>query len=107
MVYHTQNYWVFGLFLSFGILGTRKHDVSETGSVPLLRCVCVREGGKTPTQLGPLDRATSIICGPIPCKESTHMACLTSPISQPSLDISPIWIPLIGSEVYNSQRRYV
>jgi hypothetical protein len=25
-----QNYWLFGLFPSSGILGTRKHDVSET-----------------------------------------------------------------------------
>jgi hypothetical protein len=52
MVYNTQNYWVFGLFSSSGILGTRKH-VSETGSVSVLRC-----GGKEDTaQLGPLDRA--------------------------------------------------
>jgi hypothetical protein len=39
MVHHAQNYWVFGLFPSSGILGTRKHDVSETGSVPVLRCL--------------------------------------------------------------------
>jgi hypothetical protein len=39
MVYHTQNYWVFGLFPSSGVLGTRKHDVSETGSVSVLRYV--------------------------------------------------------------------
>jgi hypothetical protein len=32
-------------------------------------------------------------------KESAHMACSTNPISQPSLDISPIWIPLISEEV--------
>jgi hypothetical protein len=32
MVCTTQNYWVFGLFPSSGILETRKHDVSETGS---------------------------------------------------------------------------
>jgi hypothetical protein len=38
MAYHIQNYWVFGLFPSSGILGTRKHDVSETGSVSVLRC---------------------------------------------------------------------
>jgi hypothetical protein len=38
MVYNTQNYWVFGLFPSSGILGTRKHDVSETESVSVLRC---------------------------------------------------------------------
>jgi hypothetical protein len=33
MVYNTQNYWVFGLCPSSGILGTRKHKVSEIGSV--------------------------------------------------------------------------
>jgi hypothetical protein len=27
-------------------------------------------------------------------KESAHMACLTNPTGQPSLDISPIWILL-------------
>jgi hypothetical protein len=32
-----HNYWVFGLFPSPGILVTRKHDVSETGSVSVLR----------------------------------------------------------------------
>jgi hypothetical protein len=40
-------------------------------------------------------------------KESAHMACLTNPISQPSLDISPIWIPLICDEVSNSRGRLV
>jgi hypothetical protein len=40
-------------------------------------------------------------------KESAHMACLTNPISQPSSDISPIWIPLISNEVSNSQGRLV
>jgi hypothetical protein len=53
MVYHVQNYWVFGLFPSSGILGTRKHVVSETGSVSILRCE-----GKTPTQLGQRLRLT-------------------------------------------------
>jgi predicted GIY-YIG superfamily endonuclease len=37
-------------------------------------------------------------------KESTHMTSLTNTISQPSLDISPIWIPLISNEVTNPQR---
>jgi hypothetical protein len=32
----------------------RTHDVSESGSVFVLRC---KKGGKTPTQLGPLERA--------------------------------------------------
>jgi hypothetical protein len=39
VVYHNQNYWGFGLFPSSSILGTRKHDVSETGSVSVLRCL--------------------------------------------------------------------
>jgi hypothetical protein len=52
MVYNTQNYCVFGLHPSSGILETRKHNVSETGSVSILKW-----GGKTPTQLGPLERA--------------------------------------------------
>jgi predicted GIY-YIG superfamily endonuclease len=38
-------------------------------------------------------------------KELARMACLINPISQPSLDISPIWIPFISNEVINSQRR--
>jgi hypothetical protein len=40
-------------------------------------------------------------------KELAHMACLINPISQPNLDISPIWILLISNEVSNSQRRSV
>jgi hypothetical protein len=32
-----QNYWCFGLCPSFGILDSRKHNVSETGSVSVLR----------------------------------------------------------------------
>jgi hypothetical protein len=36
-VYNSENYWVFGLFPSFGILKTVKHNVSETGSVSVLR----------------------------------------------------------------------
>jgi hypothetical protein len=34
-------------------------------------------------------------------KESAHMACSTNQISQPSLDISSIWIPLINNEDFN------
>jgi hypothetical protein len=37
MVYNTQDYCVFWTFPSSGILETRKHDVSETGSVSVLR----------------------------------------------------------------------
>jgi hypothetical protein len=40
-------------------------------------------------------------------KESVPVACLTNPISQPSLDISPFWFPLISNEVSKSQRRSV
>jgi hypothetical protein len=34
MVYNTQDYCFFFTYPSSGILETRKHDVSETGSVP-------------------------------------------------------------------------
>jgi hypothetical protein len=37
LVYNTQNYWLFVLFQSSGILKNRKHDVSETGSVSVIR----------------------------------------------------------------------
>jgi hypothetical protein len=37
-------------------------------------------------------------------RETAHVACLTNPISQPSLDIPPIWIPLISDEITNSKR---
>jgi hypothetical protein len=37
MVYDTQNYWVFGLCPSSGILETRKRSVSETGPVSVFR----------------------------------------------------------------------
>jgi predicted GIY-YIG superfamily endonuclease len=35
-------------------------------------------------------------------KESARMACLSNPISKPSLDISPSCIPRISNEVSNS-----
>jgi hypothetical protein len=50
---NTQNYRISGLWPSFGILNTRKHDGSETGSVSALRW----GEGKTHTLLGPLERA--------------------------------------------------
>jgi hypothetical protein len=37
MVYNIQNYWVFGLRPSSSILKTKEHNVSETGSVSILR----------------------------------------------------------------------
>jgi predicted GIY-YIG superfamily endonuclease len=36
-------------------------------------------------------------------KESVHMYLLDHPISQPSLDISPIWTPIISAEVRKLQ----
>jgi hypothetical protein len=48
----TQKYWVFGLCPSSGFFWIpKKKHVSETGSVSVLRW------GKTPTLLGPLERA--------------------------------------------------
>jgi hypothetical protein len=52
MVYNTQNYWVFGLRPSSGILKIREHSVPETGYVFVLRW-----RGETPTLFGPLERA--------------------------------------------------
>jgi hypothetical protein len=49
----SQRYWVFGLCPSSGFFlnNNEKHNISETGSVSVLRW------GKTPTLLGPLERA--------------------------------------------------
>jgi hypothetical protein len=41
MVYTTQNYWIFGLLPSSGILANKKYDVSETGYDSVLRCLPV------------------------------------------------------------------
>jgi hypothetical protein len=47
-----QNYWVFGLFRLSGIRETRKQDFRKLDLFPSSGV-----GGKTPNQLGPLDRA--------------------------------------------------
>jgi hypothetical protein len=52
MVYSTQNYWVFRLCISSGILKVRKHNFRK-----LDLFLSSGEEGKTPTQLGPLERA--------------------------------------------------
>jgi hypothetical protein len=49
---YIQNHWFFGLCPPSGILKPRECNVSETGSVSILRCVW-----ETPTLLGPLERA--------------------------------------------------
>jgi hypothetical protein len=66
MVYNTQSYWVFQLRPSSGILKTRKHNVSETGSVSVLRWM-----GETLTLLVPLERANV-----------NHMRMETDPFSE-------------------------
>jgi hypothetical protein len=40
-------------------------------------------------------------------KESVHISPVYYPISQPSLDISPIWTPTIAAEVKKLQLRQV
>jgi hypothetical protein len=78
MVYNTQNYRVFGLFPSSGIPETRKHDVSEHAQH------AYEEGHR-----GGWDDARILEIESISryrkYKESAHMACLTNPVSQPSL----------------------
>jgi hypothetical protein len=41
MVCNTQNYWIFWTFPSSGILESKEHDVSETGSVSETSCFLV------------------------------------------------------------------
>jgi hypothetical protein len=53
MVYNTQNHCFFLLCPSSGIIETRKHNVSETGSFFRSKM----RGGKRSTQLGPSERA--------------------------------------------------
>jgi hypothetical protein len=40
-------------------------------------------------------------------KESAHMSLLEHPISQPSVDISPVWTPVITTEIKRLQRRHM
>jgi hypothetical protein len=40
-------------------------------------------------------------------KESAHMSLVDHPISQPSLDISPIWTPLMVAEIRKLRLRPV
>jgi hypothetical protein len=55
MVYVVQSYWAcFGLYPSSCMWNTKDHNVSETGSVSVLRWI----GQNKPTQLGPLERAS-------------------------------------------------
>jgi hypothetical protein len=51
---NTHNFWGSGLFPSIGILKSRRHNVSKMDLLP-----SSGEGRKTPTLLGPLERAFS------------------------------------------------
>jgi hypothetical protein len=53
VMFDTQDYWVFWTSLSSGILETRKHDVSETESVSILR----GKGGEDTYSVGPLRKS--------------------------------------------------
>jgi hypothetical protein len=55
--FSTHNYWFSDFVHRPGILETRKHNVSEIGSVSILRS----GWGEEPVQLGPLERAKSSI----------------------------------------------
>jgi hypothetical protein len=54
MVCQNHNYLVFGVSPSSGIVGKRKHDVSETGSVSVLRF-----GGEDTYSVGSLRQSYS------------------------------------------------
>jgi hypothetical protein len=38
-------------------------------------------------------------------KQSAHVSLLDHPISQPSLDISPIWTPIIAADVKKTTKK--
>jgi hypothetical protein len=63
MVYKTQNYWVFGLFPSLGILELENTTFRKLDLFPFSGVW----GKKTRTQLGPLERAnlSNWITGPV------------------------------------------
>jgi hypothetical protein len=63
MVCNTQNYLVFGRCLSSGVIETRKHNISETGSVSVLSW-----RGEAPTLLRPF--------------LSSHLRTETGPVSE-------------------------
>jgi hypothetical protein len=52
MLYITQDYWVFGLFPSSRVLGSRNTTFRKVG----LFSSSGERGETTPTQLGPLER---------------------------------------------------
>jgi hypothetical protein len=58
MVYNIQNHWLSGQCPSFGILNTRKHNVSDTGSVFVFRWGERERERKRSTLLGLLERAS-------------------------------------------------
>jgi hypothetical protein len=65
VVYNTQNYWVFELRLSSGILKTTKHNVSETGSVSETFCFLVfrmLDDGQNPKKTSNSKKLTNSSC---------------------------------------------
>jgi hypothetical protein len=67
MVYTTQNLWVSGPCPSSGILNTRKHNVTETGSVFVFSW-----GGNTHNLLGPLEKLDMFSSS---AEEEIHIIC--------------------------------
>jgi hypothetical protein len=63
MVYDIQDYWVFGLCPSSGILKTQKNTTFR--KLVFGNWICFRlqvRGQETPTQLGPLERDVVFVC---------------------------------------------
>jgi hypothetical protein len=84
-VNNTQNCLISGLYPSFGILETIIYNVSETGSVSVLR----RGEGETSTLLGPLERASLshwMLALPVRlsriCVSHPHLRKETDPVSE-------------------------
>jgi hypothetical protein len=72
------NYWVFGLFQSFGILETEDDSTSETGSVSVPKW-----GGETLTVFSPLEKPNFNHSTKYNCLHSRpHLRMETNPVSE-------------------------
>jgi hypothetical protein len=93
MVDDAQNYWVFGLFPSSGILGNRWHDVSETGSVCVFLSVLKTETDTVSETSGHLlPRIPDDGKSPKPSNSVCH-----PPLSEPSrIYIFKMWFTSYG-----------
>jgi hypothetical protein len=86
MMYNTQDYWVLGLFPSSGILENKKSTMFRQ---LVLFPSSGEGGGKTPTQLSPLERANLNHWKPL-CQSQSYVTTDGQSASL-SWNKAPIW----------------